>query len=215
VLPLEAIAARGSAAGALVAVDGSLAVGAIPVDVESLGVQAYATSAHRWLLGPTGMGGVFGASPIAGSIRAITEASEFHGPSVVGMARSCGWLSMYVGLDWIVTRTRALAGRLAEQLAAIDGVTLFVGRGRLAGIVTFGLDAWPTDEALEELGRRSFAILGSVPVPGGSAIRASVACFNTEAEIAHVVDVVGLLAAHTPASLPRRPSLTILHEAGS
>jgi selenocysteine lyase/cysteine desulfurase len=215
VLPLDTIVAGASRVGTSVAVDGSLAAGVLPVDVTSMGVQAYTTAAHRWLLGPVGMAGVFAQAPIAASVRSITESSDFHAPSVVGMARSCGWLSMYVGLDWIIERTRSLAVRLAEQLAAIDGVSLLVPPDRLAAIVTFGLDGWPADDALDELGRRAFAILGSVAIGSESAIRVSVGCFNSEAEIAHFVEAVSLLAAHTPASLPRRPSLTILHESGA
>ena len=51
VVPLAELAERVPA----VLVDGSLAAGAIPVDVEALGVAAYAVDAHRWLLGPEGM----------------------------------------------------------------------------------------------------------------------------------------------------------------
>ena len=31
------------------------------------------------------------------------------GPSVIGLARSAGWLSMYVGLPWALERAAALA----------------------------------------------------------------------------------------------------------
>ena len=81
--------------------------------------------------------------------------------------------------------------------------------------MTFRLDAWPTDDALRRTRPPRVRHPGHVPVGGDSAIRVSVGCFNTEAEISHFVEAVALLAAHTPDSLPRRPSLTILHEAGS
>ena len=37
------------------------------------------------------------------------EATGFHRPSIVGFARSCGWLSMYVGLPWAQERAARLA----------------------------------------------------------------------------------------------------------
>ena len=41
--------------GALVLVDGAQAVGALPVDVRALGVDAYSLPAQKWLLGPEGL----------------------------------------------------------------------------------------------------------------------------------------------------------------
>jgi selenocysteine lyase/cysteine desulfurase len=80
-----------------------------------------------------------------------------------------------------------------------------------AGIVAFRLPRWDPDEAFDELGRRSFAILGRTP---GGALRASVGAWNTEAEIDRFTESVALLAAHTTRTIPRRPTLTILHEGG-
>jgi selenocysteine lyase/cysteine desulfurase len=189
-------------------VDGSLAVGAIPVDVEALGVAAYATDAHRWLLGPAGMGVLWTRGQSIGPIGEVLEQTEFHGPSVVGMARSAGWLAMYVGLDWVTDRTAALARHLAERLVAIDGVDVLTPVPPPAGIVAFRLPRWPQDQAHDELGRRAFAIVGQIP----GWLQASVGAFNTSPEIDRFVESVALLAAHTPESLPRRPNLTILHE---
>jgi L-cysteine/cystine lyase len=207
VLPIAELAAAIPA----LYVDGSLAAGAIPVDVESLGVAAYATDAHRWLLGPAGMAGMYvrrGTSDAADAARATLETTEYHGPSVVGMARSAGWLAMYVGLDWVTDRTAALARGLAERLAAIDGVELLTPRLPEAAIVAFRLPRWPDEEAHAELGRRAFAIVGRV----AAGLRASVGAFNTDAELDHFAESVALLAAHTPDSLPRRANLVILHE---
>ena len=41
--------------GALVVIDGAQAVGALPVDVRALGVDAYSVPAQKWLLGPEGL----------------------------------------------------------------------------------------------------------------------------------------------------------------
>jgi L-cysteine/cystine lyase len=197
-----------------VLVDGSLAAGAIPVDVDALGVAAYAVDAHRWLLGPEGMAAVAlaPAGAAAPELRAALEAGSFHGPSVLGMARSAGWLAMYVGLDWITDRTRALARRLGARLAVLEHVDVITPLPPEAGIVAFRLPRWDPEEAFDEVGRRSFAILGLTPE---GALRASVGGWSTEAEIDRFVESVAVVAAHTTETIPRRAMLTILHERDS
>lgn len=55
--PVAAIAAAARRLGVrYVAVDGAQAVGMVPVELRSLGVDFYATSAHKWLQAPKGLG---------------------------------------------------------------------------------------------------------------------------------------------------------------
>ncbi|MEJ7697050.1 MAG: aminotransferase class V-fold PLP-dependent enzyme [Candidatus Limnocylindrales bacterium] len=61
-------------------------------------------------------------SPASGPTRGACEASNYHRPSIAGMARSIGWLSMYVGLDWIYERGAAMARLAADRLGSIVGV---------------------------------------------------------------------------------------------
>ena len=195
-------------------VDGSLAAGAIPVDVELLGVAAYAVDSHRWLLGPEGMAAVAvrGTGEAAGA-RELLEGAPFHGPSVIGMARSAGWLAMFVGLDWLTARTHTLARRLGGRLTVIEHVEVVTPLPPESGIVAFRLPRWDPDEAFDELSRRSFGILGRAGAD--ASIRASVGAWNTEAEIDRFTESVAMVASHTSNTIPRRPMLTILHEGGS
>jgi hypothetical protein len=217
--------------GVLVLVDGAQAAGAIPVNVDDLGVDAYAFPAHKWLLGPLGMGALyvapasgarlestFAGHPTHSSLDADArglpwpdarrfEWSNLHGPSVVGFARSCGWLSMFVGLGWWHARGAELAGHLADRLRAIEGVELVTPREQMATLVTFRIGGWSAQTAVPELGSRAFAIVRTLPAL--DAVRASVGAFNTEDELERFVRVVALLAAHTPETLPSR-RLTIL-----
>ncbi len=231
-LPVERIAAIAHDRGALVAIDGAQSVGAIPVSVTETGADFYAVAGQKWLLGPEGTGGLW-AAPDAVERAAAShvgwfsfesidlrgravyhpdarrfEASNHHRPSVVGLARSCGWLSMYVGLPWIHARGAALARAAADRLATIPGVELITPRNRMATLVTFRIAGWPADAALAELGSRVFAIARTVaPL---DAIRISVGFFNSEAEIERFASAVELLAAHAPDTLPPKPRLTIL-----
>ena len=53
---LAAISEVTHSRGALLVVDGTQSVGAIPVDVEALRIDALVVSAHKWMLGPLGIG---------------------------------------------------------------------------------------------------------------------------------------------------------------
>ena len=231
-LPIPAIAELAHARGAILAVDGAQAAGAIRVDVEALGADLYAISAQKWLLGPEGMGALAVPPPARDRLapswgghftfetvdstggarrwrnaRAF-ETSNFHRPSIVGMARSIGWLSMFVGLDWVYDRGASMARLAADRLADIDGVELVTPRDRMANLVTFRIAGWPAEAAFEELGARVFAVLRTVPLV--DALRISVAAFTSEAELERFLGTVELLAAHTPETVPPRRTLTIL-----
>jgi selenocysteine lyase/cysteine desulfurase len=64
---------------------------------------------------------------------------------------------------------------------------------------------------MDELAARTFCIIRTVPLV--EALRISVGFWTTEDELDRFVDGVRLLAAHTPESIPRRRTLTILGQA--
>ena len=134
VLPVARIAELAHARGALVVVDGAQAAGAIPFRFDELGADLYAVAgaevaarARRgWARSSStrprssawrpALGGFFSFERVDSTGDAIWwddarrfEATGFHRPSVVGMARSIGWLSMYVGLDFVHRRGMATA----------------------------------------------------------------------------------------------------------
>ena len=117
---------------------------------------------------------------------------------------------MYVGWEWITKRAAGLARGALDLLAASPGVEVLTPPDRMATLVTFRIAGWPAGAALDEIGRRVFAIARTIPPL--DAIRISPGFYNTEAEIGRFCDVVAELARHTPESLPRRPALTILGE---
>lgn len=235
-LPVAEIAELARARGSLVAVDGAQSAGAMPVSVPDLGVDVYAVPGQKWLLGPEGTGALW-ASPAAMDRLGVTFAgywsfekidsrgtavlrpdarrfdlSSFHPPSVLGLARSVGWLAMYVGLDWLQRRQARLAADAARRLAAIPGVELVTPPDRMSTLVTFRIGGWRPDEALAELQARTFAILRVVAAV--DALRISVGFFNTEDELERFAGAVELVAAYTPATLPPRRTLTMLGESG-
>jgi len=237
VLPVAEIVRRAHARGAVVVLDGAQASGAIPVRVDELGAEFYAVPGQKWLLGPSGTGALVVRPDIAatavpsirGSLSSVTadalgrgdlwpdarrfEAAGFHAPSVIGLARSAGWLAMYVGLPWAHARAGRLAAVAAGRLGDTPGVELVTPAGRMATLVTFRLPGWPAERVAEELARRVFASVGLVPAH--DTIRISVGFFTGEEELDRFLGAVAELARHTPASLPRRPVIEFLGQSST
>jgi L-cysteine/cystine lyase len=230
--PVRKIAEMAHARGALMAVDGAQAVGAIPVPVEELGVDFYSAPGQKWLLGPEGTGALYCAESVLDRPRqtfsgyagfeSLDQAAEgkpwsdarrfehstHHQPSVVGFARSTAWLSMYVGWQWIHERIARLAGQAHEMLSGIPGVEVMTPRSSMAGLITFRIAGWKSGDALRELSQRTLCIARTIaPL---DAIRISVGFFITEGELRRFRDGVALVASTTPETIPHRPSIEVL-----
>ena len=234
VMPVARIADLARDRGALVVVDGAQAAGAIPFRFDDLRVDAYALPAQKWLLGPEGMGAIvvdpattarftpalagwFNFERVDSTGEAVWwgdgrrfEASGYNRPSVVGMARSIGWLSMYVGLDFVYRRGMAMAAAAAARLGSIPGVTVLTPTHAMGTLVTFCVAGWPAQAVVDELGSRVFAL--GRPIASLDAIRISVGFFTSEEELERLAEAVELVASHTPETLPPRRLLTILGE---
>ncbi len=236
ILPIREVADLAHRRGALVAVDGAQAAGAVPVSFDESGVDFYATSGQKWLLGPEGTGALAVRSDLAGeasppaagyfsfvspspdgALRPWPDARRFEtagfsAPQVAGLARSAGWLAMDVGLPWAHERAARLAHAVADDLAALDGVELITPRERMGTMVSFRVAGWSADRVVDELGRRALAYPRSIPTL--DAIRFSIGCFATEEELERVIREVAVIAAHLPETLPARPAIQFLDAAG-
>ena len=84
-MPLERIAALCQRHGAELCVDAIQACGAVPLDVAALGVDYLACGAHKWLLGPEGVGFIFARPERAKAL----------------IPRTAGWLSHEDGTTFL------------------------------------------------------------------------------------------------------------------
>ena len=208
-------------------IDGAQSAGAIPVALDELDVDAYAVPGQKWLLGPEGMGALWVRRAFADATIPATagylayssfdrdrggtlrpgarrfEATGFHRPSVIGLARSVGWLTMYVGFPWALERAARLAAAAYERLVAIPGVRMVTPPDHGGTLVTFRIDGWTAAAAVAELGSRVFAIIRDLPPI--DAVRISVGFWNTEEELERFAAAVELLASHTPDDDPAAP----------
>jgi selenocysteine lyase/cysteine desulfurase len=193
------LAGRMSSERDVTLLDASYDVGVRVTEARSMGAELIAFACDKWLLGPEQTAALWISPALGRSALGTSPSSGLSRTAVLGLARSVGWLEMYVGLEWAYARTENIVALLRESLLKIPGVSVAQTQ---SAVVTFSVANWSLEDLVDELRRRVFAIVG-VTTDHGS-VRASVGWFNTEAEIAVFCGAVAEIAASTPASIPRR-----------
>jgi selenocysteine lyase/cysteine desulfurase len=187
-----------TATGVPVLLDAAQALGAVPVNVRSLGCDFYAGSGQKWLCGPEGSGCLYVRAerleellvpwPGYGSLADPEHALQFepaegvarldHGfPPGLRSALALASLEVFAeaGWDWVHDRAATLAATLAERLAERG---LEVGpRGRSTLVSWKAADPQAEVERLAENG----FIVRSIPAFG--LVRASVGAWSSEEEL--------------------------------
>ncbi|MBX6393911.1 MAG: cysteine desulfurase, partial [Burkholderiales bacterium] len=214
--PVQDIAARAKAVGALVLVDGAQAVAHMPVDVQAIGCDFYAFSAHK-LYGPTGIGALYarwdvlrGMPPWQGGgdmIRTVSfEGSTWADPpqrfeagtpniaGVVGMAAAIDYVSA-IGLERIAAHEHALLEYATEAVCKLPGVRLIGTAREKASILSFMVDGIHPHDLGTILDMEGIAIRAghhcAMPVMKRFGIpgtaRASFALYNDERDVEALV----------------------------
>lgn len=212
VLPVTAIARAAHEAGALVAVDGAQAAGAVSVDPRSLGADFYAFPAHKWLCGPEGCGALYVAQEhlpelaptFVGfmSLRNL-EAYDLRGhfepgldagryetstafwPAICGLHASLIWLEEIVGYKNVFERCYEVTDRLRTMLGDVRGVMVRSPREHV-GLTTVSVASilgGQVQTLAAHLAERGIEVRA---LPGAGMIRISTAFFNTEEEVARL-----------------------------
>jgi cysteine desulfurase/selenocysteine lyase len=160
--PVEKLAAWAHEQGAIMVVDGAQAAPHKRVDVQALGCDFLAFSAHK-MCGPSGVGALWGKAELLermepfnlgghmirkvrfeettwGELPHKFEAGTSPIAEAVGFGAAVDYLNA-VGLDAIEHHEQELATVALEQLGEIPGLTLYgPPPERRAGIVSFNLD---------------------------------------------------------------------------
>jgi len=174
-------------------------VGGIGVDVKSLGCHVYATSGHKWLLGPKGTGLLYLShelgpviDPIAlQSGRAAYSASSgvCNIPGVVGLGAAIDYLSA-VGTSRIESYNLGLRNRLYASLKGVPRLRVVSAPpGPLASpLLTYELPPDITSSNLRQRLRDKYQIeVKIVPNNWLNGNRISTHLFNSEKEVDSLV----------------------------
>ena len=203
-------------------VDACQAIGQMPVDVERLRCDYLSVTARKFLRGPRGIGFMYasdralkrGDYPLFVDMRGAKwvspESFEIHESArryedwefpyalVLGLSAAANYATS-VGIEAAQSRSMALANRLRDGIAGIDGArTLDPGRNKCA-IVTVSVAGVPSADVVNGLSRRGINSsltlqwyglidLGSRGVE--AAVRLSPHYYNTEAEVDAALDAL-------------------------
>ncbi len=179
--PLEEIARRAHAAGAVVVVDGAQAVPHLPVDVGALGVDFYAWTGHK-AYGPTGIGVLHGRMELLEAMppwlggghmikRVGRDESTYMEPparfeagtsavaEAIGLGAAVDFLGE-IGMDEVRAHGREIAAYALERVGGLDDVTIY-GPADVdvrGGALAFNIEGAHPHDVSEILGREGVCI---------------------------------------------------------
>lgn len=198
-LPVPELCTLARDHGCISVVDGAQAVGGIAVDVRALGCDVYATSGHKWALGPKGTGLLYlrrglgdRVDPVAlqsGRNAYTASTGVCNIPGVLGLGASLDYLR---GLDVsaIEAHNVALRHYLDRALSPVTSVEIVSARepALASPLLTYRLpDRVPSRELQQRLLTRHRIMVKVVPANWFNGQRISTHLFNTEDDIDRLV----------------------------
>jgi selenocysteine lyase/cysteine desulfurase len=206
----KAVAALAHARGALVFADVIQAVGAVPLDMRTLGIDFASTGTYKWLMGERGFGFLYVRDEHQGTVlpttryghrqvtnfnraqltweplpgAAIYESGNIPVLLAAGVAAGIDYVQA-LGIEKIRAHARQLTDRLQRELPPL-GYPSLTPLGTETPIVAFALkDAAATAKALQA------ARVSATIIANENRLRLSVSVFNTHEDIDRVMQVLG------------------------
>jgi cysteine desulfurase/selenocysteine lyase len=165
--------------GARVLVDGAQAVSHMPIDVQSLGCDFYVFSGHK-VFGPTGIGVLYGTPDVLADtppwqgggnmiVDVTFEKTIYQAPpsrfeagtgniaDAVGLGAAIDYLDQ-IGMERIARYEHELLVYATRGLLTIPGLRLIGTAKEKAGVLSFVLDGFRTEEVGAALNREGIAV---------------------------------------------------------
>jgi selenocysteine lyase/cysteine desulfurase len=223
--PVEQIGAVARDAGITYLVDACQSVGQLPVDVRAIGCDVLSATGRKYLRGPRATGMLYVRRELIGAIepplldlhaaRWVAEDRyeiradakrfenwEYYVAGKLGLGAAARYAREW-GLEAIADRVGALAARLREGLAAVDGVEVHDLGLRKCGIVSLtvdGVDSAAVHAALAQrainvsVNPRHYTLFDMRARDLPDLVRASVHYYNSEEEVDALVDALAAIA---------------------
>lgn len=201
-LPIAEISALARSKNIFCIVDGAQAAGAIKVNVKELGCDAYATSGHKWLMGPKGTGLLYLSNKVQDKIRPMQFEVSYNTynnsggvgnfPGILGLGAAIEHLSA-IGIKKVEQHNLLLRNKLYDGLLKEDKLTIVspppgpLVAPLLSCRLPENIDAAVFSRMLLEKHKISFRAVHKQWFNG---IRLSPHIFNTENEVDIVVQAI-------------------------
>ena len=219
ILPIAEMAKLAHHVGALIAVDGAQSVPHLLTDVQAWDLDFLSFSSHK-MLGPTGLGVLYGKQALLERMDPVLLGGgsnarfDRHGQlvmkgapykfesgtpaieAVLGLSAAIDYLEN-LGMDAVFEAEHALKQRLVEGLAPLEHIVLY-NADSPTGIVTFNVKGIPAQDVAFYLnangimvrsGNHCAKVLVDV-IHTPDTVRASLAFYNTAAEVDRLIDVL-------------------------
>ncbi|MEK6574824.1 MAG: aminotransferase class V-fold PLP-dependent enzyme, partial [Chloroflexota bacterium] len=216
--PIPEIVAKSHAAGALVLVDGAQSVPHLSVDVQALGADFLAFSAHK-MCGPTGIGVLWSREelleampPFLGGgdmikrvtltdfrVNELPHKFEAGTPAIaeaIGLGAAVDYLSS-IGMGAVSQHEREIIGYALERLEEVPGVKVYGPQAeRKGGVAAFTLDGVHPHDVAQILDSRGIAVRAghhcAMPLHDrfglAATARASFYLYNTQSEVDRLIE---------------------------
>jgi len=219
ITPVQEMVAAAHRHGARVLVDGAQAVSHLRVDVQALDADFYVFSGHK-VFGPTGIGAMFGKAEILNTtlpwqgggnmIADVTfERTVYHAAparfeagtgniaDAVGLGAAIDYVQR-IGIENITRHETLLLEHGMTELAKIPGLRLIGTAREKAGVLSFVLNGFRSEDVGAALDREGIAVRSGhhCAQPAlrryglESTVRPSLALYNTHEEIDHLVAAI-------------------------
>ncbi|SNT12684.1 cysteine desulfurase / selenocysteine lyase [Granulicella rosea] len=205
--------------GATVLLDGAQSVSHMRADVQALDCDFFVFSGHK-VFGPTGIGVVYGKAEIlehmppwqggGNMIQDVTfEKTVYHGPpqrfeagtgniaDAVGLGAAIDYLDR-VGMHNVSRHEHALLVYATDELSRVPGLRIIGTAKEKAGVLSFTLEGFRTEQVGEHLNRNGIAVRSghhcAQPILRRfgieTSVRASLALYNTFEDIDRLIEAV-------------------------
>jgi selenocysteine lyase/cysteine desulfurase len=194
-MPVAELSAIARARGCIVVVDGAQAAGGVAVDLKALGCHVYATSGHKWLLGPKGTGLLYLSAemgttvdPIAlqaGRVAYSDSSGVTNIPGVIGLGAAIDY-HLDPGIAAIEAHNLALRNRLYEALKSVPRIRVVssvpgpLASPMLSYVLPDSIDALTLHNTFRE---KHQVVVKVVPTKWFNGHRISTHLFNTEGDV--------------------------------
>jgi selenocysteine lyase/cysteine desulfurase len=198
VMPFAEISAITKSQGIYLIADGAHGVGLVKVDVATLGVDGYAASGHKWLLGPKETGFLFLNERLRSVLHSVflhsglraysASSGTRNAANIIGLGNAID-LHKQIGVEKIQRRCLEIRNHCREELKKIRGIHVISPNDKelSCGILSFEIEKANAEEVGAKLRQQEIIVK---KLPQGNYLRISCHIFVSKQDITRFAAVL-------------------------